>query len=148
MTAAVTAKYEELYLEVEFTASSGTYTKVCGLTDLTISYTNNVETTEVPDCDDESLPHTVERAVKSNEWSASGAGVWAQTSHENMFQWWKGGAAKNVRIGYTKASVGDVELVAGAAILASLEHARAKGQKVTASVSIVSSGVVTTTDQT
>lgn len=147
MARATTAKFEEMFLEVE-TATPGTYARVCGLVDLEVTFTVNTDETLVPDCDDESLPLSITRAGISTEWSASGTGVWAQSSHEMLMQWWNLASVKNIRLVYSKASVGDVEYVAGAALMTSLAHARAKGQQVSAAVEIVSAGPVTLTDQT
>ncbi len=145
MTRATTAKFEEMVLEVEFTPLSGTYTAVCGLIDVTISRKSNVDTAEVPDCDDESLPLAVERQVRSQEVTVSGSGVWALQSHEKMMDWWYGGATLNCRIRNTKAQVsgvtGDTTIEQGPALLVSLTNARQKGQKMTAEVDIQFDGV-------
>lgn len=147
MALATTAKFEELVLELE-TSTPGTYAKICGLIGVTINWSSEVEETEVPDCSDESLPLVKEKVVRSTDWSVSANGVWAQSSHEELFQWSKGGTAKNIRISYAKAAVGDVELVVGSALLTSLTHERAKGQKVTAAIELTAAtSVVSTTDQ-
>lgn len=146
MALATTLKFEQLVLELE-TDTPGTYAKICGLVGVTVNYSSEVEETEVPDCSDESLPLVKEKTVRSTDWSVSADGVWAATSHESLFQWWKGGAAKNVRISYSAATVGDVEIVSGAALLTGLTHTRAKGQKVTATIELTGNGAVTTTDQ-
>lgn len=147
MTKAVTAKFEELVLEVE-TSTPGTYAKICGLIDVEISRTANITTTEVPDCDDESLPHYMEKAVSSIDVKASATGVWARSSHEMIMAWFYSGQSKNVRIGNLAASVGDTEYETGPAFLASLTNARAKGQKVSAAIEIEFNGTPTLTDQT
>jgi predicted secreted protein len=149
MTRAVTAKYEELVLEVEFTASSGTYTAVCGLTDVTINRTSNVDETEIPDCDDESLPLAIERAVRSQSVSVSASGVWALSSHEAMMDWWYSGATKVARVRNVKAAndgtSGDTTHETGPALLTTLNNSRTKGQKVTAEIEIQFDGVPTRT---
>jgi hypothetical protein len=149
MARAATAKYEELVLEVEFTASSGTYTAVCGLTDVSISRVSNVDETEIPDCDDESLPLAIEKAVRSQTVTVSASGVWALSSHEQMMDWWYGGATKLVQIRNVKVvndgSTGDTTIEGGAALLTSLNNSRTKGQKVTAEIEIQFDGVPTRT---
>lgn len=146
MARAVTAKYEELILEVEFTASSGVYTPVCGLIDVNVNRESQVDEQEIPDCDDESLPLSIELQVRSQSVSVEGTGVWAQTSHGAMIDWWYSGATKNVRIRNTKASSGDTQIEYGPALLATLNNARTKGQKVSAEISIRFDGVPSRTD--
>ncbi len=146
MAVAVTQKFEELVLEVE-TSTPGTYAKLCGLTDVEISRTANVDTVEIPDCDDESLPYSIERQVRSVEVTISATGVWAQQSWGTMSDWFYSSTTKNIRIRNTKASVGDLETEAGPALLTNLSHSRTKGQKVTASVEILFDGTPTRTDK-
>lgn len=146
MAKATTQSFEQLILDVEFVASSGTYTAVCGLIDVTVTRTANVDTAEVPDCADESLPLSLEKQVRSIEVSVSGTGVWAQESHGNLMDWFYSSATKNVRIRNTNASTGDTEIESGAALLTSLTNTRTKGQKVSAEISIEFDGAPTRTD--
>lgn len=151
MARATTMKYEELILEVEFDASGspGVYAAICGLTDVTINRTSNIDTSEVPDCDDESLPVSLERQVRSQEVTFSGTGVWALQSHEKMLDWWYSGASLNCRLRNVKAendgAVGDTYIEAGPAILANLNNSRTKGQKVAAEIEGQFDGVPTRT---
>jgi hypothetical protein len=145
MARAQTAKFEELILEVEFVAESGTYTPVCGMIDVTISRTSNVDTSEIPDCDDESLPLSIERQVRSQEVTVNATGSWALQSHQNLMGWWRSGATKNVRIRNAKAQAdgvsGDTTIESGPALLVNLNNARTKGPKVTAEIDIQFDGV-------
>ena len=145
MAQAVTSAFHQLTVEVE-TATPGTYAIICGMVDYQIQRRANLDTTEIPDCADESLPLYVSKAVRSTDYMISGTGVWAQSSHEMMLQWFRTGAAKNVRIGYGNASVGDVEYETGSAFLTQLDHGRTKGQVVNASIQIDFNGALTTTD--
>lgn len=135
MARAITAKFEEMVLEME-TDTPGTYVKICGLTDVTVNRTANVDETEIPDCDDESLPNAIELAVSSIDVTVSATGVWAQTSHEALMDWFYGGQTKKIRLKNTKAAVGDTEIEAGDALILSLNNSRTKGQKVAAEVEI------------
>lgn len=146
MAKATTQSFEQLILDVEFVASSGTYTAVCGLIDVTVTRTANVDTAEVPDCADESLPLSLEKQVRSIEVSVSGTGVWAQESHGNLMDWFYSSATKNVRIRNTNASTGDTEIESGAALLTSLTNTRTKGAKVSAEIEIQFDGTPTRTD--
>jgi len=146
MATAVTEKYEEMILEVEFVASSGVYTPICGLIDVTINRTANVDTTEIPDCDDESLPLSIERQVRSIEVTVSGTGVWARSSQSLLKEWFYSSATKNARLRDTAAASGDVEIESGPALLTSLSNSRTKGQKVTAEIEIQFDGTPSRTD--
>lgn len=146
MATAVTEKYEEMILEVEVTADSGTYTPICGLIDVTISRTANVDTAEVPDCDDESLPLSLEKQVRSVEVTISGTGVWARSSQSVLKEWFYSSATKNIRLRDTAAASGDVGTESGAALLTTLTNTRTKGQKVSAEIEIQFDGTPTRTD--
>ncbi|MDI3335865.1 phage tail tube protein [Defluviimonas aestuarii] len=147
MAAPVTAKYEQLVLEVE-TTTPGTYAKLCGIMGFSINREAQVDRVEVPaDCDDESLPYSVEKQVRSTEYVVEGEAVWAQQSHETVLQWFRSGTTKNIRIQHVNAASGDVEYESGAALLTQLNHQRSKGQKVTASIRAEFDGTPTTTDK-
>lgn len=146
MANATTEKFEEMTLEVEVTAGSGTYSKLCGLIDVSVTRTANVDTAEVPDCDDESLPLSVEKQVRSVEYSASASGVWAQESWGTMQDWFRSAATKSVRIYNAQASSGDPQYETGNALLTTLNNSRTKGQKVTAEIEIMWDGTPSVTD--
>lgn len=142
---AVTEKFEEMILDVEFVDGSGIYTPICGMTDVTINRTSNIDSAEVPDCDDESLPLAIEKQVRSQEVTVSATGVWARSSQSLLKAWWRSGDTKNVRLRDTAAANGDIEIEYGPALLASLNNSRTKGQKVTAEIEIQFDGVPETT---
>lgn len=136
MANAITEKYEELVLQIEDPANPGTYIPICGLIDVEITRTANVDTAEVPDCDDESLPLSIERQVRSVEVTLSGSGVWAQSSWGVLSDWFYSSSAVNIRLQNANAAVGDTEFESGPALMTTLSNARTKGQKVTASIEI------------
>jgi len=146
MTRATTANFHQMVLEVEWVASSGIYAKVCGLTGRGINRQHNMQTSEVPDCDDESLPAAVERAVQSSEVTVSGTGIWSAESHGKLLDWWYSGATKNIRITHVLAASGDTEYESGAAYLQSINNQAEKGTKVTAELAIEFDGLPTRTD--
>lgn len=143
MARAVTENFHEMVVEVEWTPGSGVFAKWCGLTGNALNRTHNMQTTEVPDCDDESLPAAVERAVQSSEVVLSGTGVWAAQSHGNAMDWWYSGQTRNIRVGHLKAEPGDTEYETGPAYLVNLNHSRERGQKVTAEIEIQFDGLPT-----
>jgi len=132
-----------MVLEVEWVAASGTYAKVCGLTSRGINRQNSMSTSEVPDCDDETLPAEVQRAVQSQEATISASGVWSQESHEKLLAWWESGATKSVRIYHANAASGETEYETGNAYLVSLSNQAERGTKVTAELAIEFDGVPT-----
>lgn len=142
MAYATTASYDKLVLEVEFdpVGSAGTYTAICGIMGVTINRTANTESSEVPDCADDSAPFEVKKAVRSLEVTASGTGVWARTSHQNMMEWFYSGAPLNARLRNadveTNGASGDIYAEQGAALLSSLSNERSKGQQVTAELEL------------
>lgn len=144
MAKATTERFEELVLEVE-TDTPGSYARICGLVGVEVSRQATVDNEEVPDCDDESLPLSMERQVRTLDVSVSGTGVWAQESHEMLQDWFYSSANKNIRIGNLNAAVGDTEYEQGPAILTSLGQSRTKGKKVSASVEIQFDGTPTRT---
>jgi hypothetical protein len=133
-----------MVLEVE-DETPGTWIKICGLTSRGINRTHNMQTSEVPDCDDESLPAAVERAVQSSEATVSASGIWAQQSHELVLQWWNSGQTKNIRIGHLEAAVGDTQYETGPAYLVTLSNEAVRGTKVTAEMEIQFDGLPTHT---
>lgn len=151
MARATTAKFEEFVLEVEFdpVGAAGTYTAAAGLTDVTINRTSNVDESEIPDIDDESLPLSVEAQVRSQVVTASGTGVWALQSHEKMLDWFYSGTTLSCRLRNAKAvadgATGDTTHETGPALLTTLNNSRTKGQKVSAEVEIRWDGVPTRT---
>lgn len=146
MARATTENFSQLVIEVEWVASSGIYSKWCGLTSKGVNRQSNMQTSEVPDCDDESLPAAVERAVQSQEVTISGSGVWAAESNGKALDWWYAGTTKNVRIQNVNAANGDTEFETGPAYLVSISNSVERGQKVTAEISIEMDGLPTRTD--
>ena len=140
MAKAITEAFHEMVLEIE-DDTPGTWLKICGLTERGVNRTHNMQTSEVPDCDDESLPAELERAVQSSEVTIAANGVWAAQSHQLMLDWWYSAATKNVRIQHVKAAVGDTEFETAPAYITSLNNVAARGTKVTADLTIEFDGL-------
>jgi hypothetical protein len=115
--------------------------KVCGITSRTVNRTTTMQTTEVPDCSDETLPNSIEKAVQSQEETVAGTGVWAAESHGLMIGWWRTGTRKNIRIGNAKALTGTPKYEYGPAYLTQLNNVAAKGAKVTSDLQIEFDGL-------
>jgi len=145
MTAAVIEEFHEMILEIS-TDSGATWSKICGMTDVTVNRTTNVDSTEIPDCDDESLPFNLVKKVRSKEMTVSGTGVWARGSQGMMKTWYHDGLQYLTRIHDSAAASGDIAYEQGTAILSNYSTSRTKGQSVTAEIELQFSGVVTTTN--
>lgn len=144
MAVATTQEFEELVLEVASTVGSPvSWSKLCGLVDVTITRTSNLDTAEVPDCADESLPLSLEKSVRSIEISISATGVWASESWEIFADWFYNSERKLIRIGNLGAASGDTQYETGFAYLSNLTNARTKGQKVSAQIEIMFDGTPT-----
>lgn len=143
MAYATTANFHETVLEVEFDpiGGPGVYSRICGLTSRDINRTSNMSTSEVPDCDDESLPAAVERAVQSQEATSAPSGVWSAESHEKLLDWWYSGATLNIRFHHVKAPSGATEYETGPAYLTSVSNKAVRGTKVTADLNIEFDGL-------
>lgn len=146
MAQATTMKFEQLVLELSEDGGS-TWARICGLTDATVTRSANIDTVEIPDCDDESLPFSVEKQVRSLDYSVSATGVWAAESHGTLLDWLKSSATKDARIGYLAAASSTPEYETGKALLTNLSHTRTKGQKVSASIELQFDGTPTSTDK-
>lgn len=148
MAAAQTASYDEVVLEVEFVAGSGTYSPVCGITGATVTRSAAVTTTEIPDCDDATKPHETKKGVRALDVSVSGTGVWARQSHKNMVNWFYSGLPLNVRIRNRNVEVNgatdDPYIESGPALLSTLTNERPgdKGE-MTASIELQFDGTPT-----
>ena len=147
MAAAVTEKFEQMILDVELVLGSGIYTPICGMTDVTITPQATIDSTEIPDCADESLPLSIEKSVRSIEVSVSATGVWAQSSQSALKSWFYSAARKNIRIRDTAAASGDIGIESGLALMSKLDNTRTKGKKVTADIELVFDGVPARTNQ-
>ena len=144
MAVATTQSFDQMVLE---TSEDGTtWTKICGIVDVTVTRSANMDSAEVPDCDDESLPLSLEKSVRSVEVSASGTGVWAQESQDLLKDWFYSSASKRARISDTNASSGESEIESGFAFLTNFTTGRTKGQKVSASIEIMWDGTPTVTN--
>lgn len=147
MAVATTEEFDEMVFE---TSEDGTsWLKICGLLGVTVTRTANMDVTEVPDCDDESLPLAIERSVRSIEFSVSASdAVWSQEAHELLLDWFYNSERKRMRIGHTAAAIGDTEYESGFGYITSCVDTRTKGAKVTRALEFMFDGTPTRTAQT
>lgn len=121
------------------------FTAICGLTSKGISFNSDPTETEVPDCSDEDLPAYKEKGVKAYDITMTGSGMWSKEAHGTILDWWKSGAAKNIKVQYMQAEVGDDEFIQGPAILLSIGNSVEKGGRLSADLSIAFSEMPTFT---
>jgi hypothetical protein len=117
------------------------WTKICGITSRTVTRASTMQQSEVPDCDDESLPAAIERSVQSQDVSITGTGVWAAQSEPIMMAWWYGGKPKNIRVTNLQMPSGGIETETGPAYLTGLNNVAARGAKVTADITLAFDGL-------
>jgi len=117
------------------------WSKVCGITSRTVNRTTTMQTTEVPDCSDETLPNSIEKSVQSQEETINGTGVWAAESHGLIMNWWRQGTKRSVRVGNIKALAGTPKYEYGGAYLTQLNNTAEKGPKVTSEIQIEFDGL-------
>lgn len=156
MALADTQSYGDLVIEVEFDPDGdpGTYTRICGTKNATVSRTKNLDSVEVPDCANEDQAWVVKKSTRSSETSISGEGQWALQSWPQVHDWYHGSPydALNVRIRHKKVtadgSVGDPETETGPAILSRLDSGKDKSAvTITASYEIQFAGPVVVGDK-
>ena len=143
MADAITEKYEEMVLEIE--SAPDVFARPCGMKGVTVNRSAELDSDEIPDCDDESKPFSVEKEVRSLTVTVSGSGVWARQSHGMFVEWFYSGTPKKIRLGHLNAAVGDTEYETGTAFLKSLSNQRTKGKKVTAEIELEFNGTPTRT---
>lgn len=106
---------------------------ICGLRSKGLSINNNLATTSVPDCADENAPAYEEAMVDTQSVTVSGSGVFAREFQKMLLDWALDGTTKNIRVYPGRSSAGDVEFLAGPAVL-SMEISGERGQRVEASM--------------
>ncbi len=146
MALAVTQSFAQLVIELE-TTTPGTYTTICGMKSGKVSRKAQSESSEVPDCADETVPFATFKEVMSLEVSVSGEGVWAQSSHNAMMTWYYSGLPRNIRIRHLNAAIGDIQTEAGPALLMTLDDDKSKGKVIAREIQIDFVGTPTRTNR-
>ena len=87
---------EKLLIKIGDGASPEVFAHPCLInTTRDVSFTSNLTTTEVADCNDQSKPAKIVQKVKSVDFTLTGAGKIDKTSVLTYIQWWQSGLAKN-----------------------------------------------------
>ncbi len=144
MAVPVTERYDQMVLEVSEGGSPESWTRICGLIDVTIRRQANLDSAEVPDCDDESLPLSLEKEVRSVEFFVDAQdAIWSQESHQVLMDWFYSSAVKRCRVGHLAAASGDTQYEEGQGYLTTFDDSRAKGRKVQRTIAIEFDGTPT-----
>ncbi len=141
MATATTVKFGQLLVLVGDGADPETFGAPCGFTSKSFTRTNNVNETEVPDCDDPDLPSDIERDINSRSASISGSGVMAQESAPVWREWYNSGQSRNVKVIYPEGA--STVTRTQKFHLTSYEVTGDKGQRVATSVQMESDGSAT-----
>ncbi|AGT08349.1 phage tail tube protein [Paracoccus aminophilus] len=130
-----------IYLEG---AVAGQFTRPCGLTQHSVSFTKNMNEVDVPDCDDPDLPAWIEREVSSLDFSGNGSGVLAVGAVDT---WWEAFESKEsipARVYIGKPDdVQNGRYWAGNIHVSSFEVTGNKGEKAQVSIAFASDGEMT-----
>lgn len=129
-----------VYIQLE-TATAGTFTRPCGLTNHTVSFTKNMQEIDVPDCDDLEAPAWIERGVQSLDFSADGSGVLAAESIERWWDAFNSTESVNARV-YVGAVTDTTNgyFWAGKVHVSGFDVTGERGGKAQASIKLVSDG--------
>lgn len=135
--ATVEAPFDQVKILVGDGESPEVFTQLC-LVNLSrsMSFTNNMQDDEIPDCTDVTKPAGIRREVRSTDFEISGEGKLHLTNLATMLNWWKDGDAKNVRAEVGAAGTGG-QRISGAFRLASFEITGQFKETATATVSFM-----------
>lgn len=106
----------------------------------------NVNETVVPDCDDPDAPGWVEREVESLSAGITGSGVLNTTDLAAWDDWFENATAKNCKVKVNVSAVNGGRTYSGAFLLTSFSITGERGDKVQVSVTLQSTGPVTSAD--
>lgn len=149
MARAISETFGQMSIAVEFdpVGAADTFTTICGLKDISQNRTANVDTDEIPDCDDEDLPFFETKQVRSITQSVTGTGAWAQQSHDKLLDWFESGQTLRVQIRHANVLSGEKEIEEGPALLTQLKNDRTKGKIVSADITVEFAEYPTTIDK-
>ncbi|MEF2550002.1 phage tail tube protein [Aurantimonas sp. A2-1-M11] len=99
----------------------------------------------IPDCDDPDAAGWKEREVDGMSATITGAGILHTPSFQTWFDWMASAAPKNCRVMLDVGSAAGGGYVEGAFYLTSFESSGGRNDKVTANVTLESTGVMTWT---
>lgn len=131
---------DQILIQVEMVAASGTYAHPCLInTDRGVQWSSNVISELVPDCADPSAPAWNRTEVDGLSATINGSGMYDLASEEDFYDWYTSGASKSVKVktGTTGGSTytGDFKLT-------EFGVTGARKTRATASITLVSDGPI------
>jgi len=129
MAQATTSSFGDFQVLLGDGSSPEAFSLICGITQKGISFDSDTTDTPVPSCENEDAVPYKEPDVSAQQVSLSGSGVWAAQSHGILYEWWRSGAKRNIKVNYNKVLTGDLKTLSGPAILKSFQHTANRGEK-------------------
>lgn len=135
--ATVEAPFDQVKILVGDGEESEAFTQLC-LVNLSrsMTFTNNMQDDEIPDCTDVTKPAGIKREVRSTDFEISGEGKLHVSNLDLMLAWWQNAEKKNIRAEIGTSSNGG-QRISGAFYLSSFELTGPFKETATASVSFM-----------
>ena len=146
MAVVTTIKGEGVFIQIGNGATPEVFSHPCLINaERGIVFSSNVTSEGVVDCADADAPAWVETDVDDLVATITGSGKLHLPDQDDYFDWWKSGASKNVKVVDNTTGANGGQTFAGAFKLTQFEKTGARRQRVTASITLVSTGAVTRT---
>lgn len=142
MAQATTLPFAGFKVLLESMTTPATFVAPCGLTERSLTLTKETNDTVVPDCEDESAASYVERDVVSKSASISGDGVLARESVSRWQAAYDSDEPVQVRVERAGTAVQGGGYYLGNFHLTSFEQNGTRGERVSASIELQSTGPV------
>ncbi|NNM75058.1 phage tail tube protein [Enterovirga aerilata] len=142
MAQATTRSFAGYKILLEDATSPATYVAPCGFTERSVRFTKEVNDVNVPSCDDEDAASWVERDIVSKSVTVSGNGVMSLEAEPRWLAVWQSDLPFNVRIEKSGNLAAGGGYWLGKFHLTSMEEGAVKGNRVTKSIEMVSTGAV------
>jgi hypothetical protein len=142
MTQATTRSFAGYQVLLESTTTAGTFVAPCGLTERSVQFTKDLSDTNVPDCDNEDNASWTERDVVAKSVRVSGQGVMARESEDRWRAAYESDQPVQVRIQKSGNLAAGGGYWLGKFHLSSMEDGATKGNRVTKSIEMQSTGPV------
>ena len=121
-------------------ASPEVFSAPCGFTDRSLELKADTNSTQVPDCDNPDAPAWETKDISTLSVTVTGQGVLALEALPKWRDWYFSATPKNVRVQLALPAGKGPGYYQGAAILTSLKHDSAVGEKIKLSVNIENTG--------
>lgn len=145
MAQATTRSFAGYQVLLESDTTPNTFVAPCGLTERSVTFTKDVNETQVPDCDNEDAASWTERDVVSKSVRISGRGVMAKQSEPRWRAAYEDDDPVKVRIQKSGTAADGGGYWSGLFHLTSMEDGATKGNRVNISIEMQSTGPVTWT---